>query len=104
MLEAVIIGWSRSGPDRFTMRPRILRLRSLRSLRLRSRVFLPSRCGFFRRLRFGDFLEIVAVTRKPPFFGIVRMCSYLHYSKISGGFRVFSEILTKPAYISRLVK
>ncbi len=40
--------------------------------------------GAFRR-----FCGIVAVTRKPPVIGIVRMCSYLHYSKFSGGFRVF---------------
>ena len=32
------------------------------------------------------------------------MCSYIHYSKISGGFRVFSEILTPLVHISRLVK
>ena len=32
------------------------------------------------------------------------MCSLLHYSKISGGFPVFSEILSSTVYISRLVK
>ena len=51
--------------------------------------------SFFRPLRFGDLLGIVAVTRKPPLLGIVRMCSYLYYSKISGGFRAFCPIFTR---------
>src|SRR5450631_1757541 len=65
MLVAVIMGRSRSGPGRFSMRSRALRLRSLRILRLRSRVFLRSRRWFARPLRFEDFLGIVGVTRKP---------------------------------------
>ena len=92
------------GPGRFSMRLRILRLRSLRILRLRSRDFLRSRSRVFRPLRFRDLSGIVALTRKPPLFGIVKMCSHLHYSKISWAFRVFSEILTSMVYISRLVK
>ena len=44
------------------------------------------------------------LTRKPPNFGLVKMFSYLHYSKISVGFRAFSEISSKMTYISRLVK
>src|SRR5258706_179091 len=96
MLAAVIMGWLRSCPGRLTMRSRTRCLRWLRSLRFRSRVFL--------RLLFGDSLGIVAVTRKPPRFGIVRMCSHLHYSRIFGGFRVFFEILTSMVYISRLVQ
>jgi hypothetical protein len=35
---------------------------------------------------------------------MVKMSSYLHYSKISGGFPAFSTISTKLTYISRLVK
>jgi len=34
----------------------------------------------------------------------VKMSSYLHYSKLSGGFPAFSRISTKLTYISRLVK
>src|SRR6516165_9909470 len=103
MLEAVIMGWSRSGPGRFRMRSRILRLRSLRILRLRWRDFLPSRFLDFLPLRSVDLLWIVAITRNPPVFGIVRMCCYLHYSKNSGGFRALFWDSVPLASISRLV-
>src|SRR4051794_35124997 len=96
MLLAVIIGSWRSGPGRFSMRLRILRLRWLRILRLRPRAFLL--------LRFRASWEIVGLTRKPPYSGIVRMCSYLHYSRISGGFRAFSEKSALSDHISRLVQ
>src|SRR6476659_1612162 len=101
MLEAVIMGESRSGPGRLRMRSRTLRFRSLRILRLRCRVFLVSRLADLLRLCFRGFLGIAVVTRKPPKFGIVRMCSYLHYSKISVGFRAFSRNSTQIAYTSR---
>ncbi len=39
-------------------------------------------------LRASRFFRTVALTRKPPCLGIVRMCSPLHYSKNTGGFRV----------------
>jgi len=34
----------------------------------------------------------------------VKMFSYLHYSRISGGFPAFSGISSKLTYITRLVK
>src|SRR3954465_7965001 len=104
MLEAVIMGLSRSGPGLLRMRSRTLRFRSSRILRLRRRVFLVSRLADFFRLCFRGFLGIVVVTREPSLTGIVRMCSYLHYSRISGGFRAFSRNSTQIAYKSRLVK
>src|SRR3954464_14725403 len=103
MLEAVIMGVSRSGPGRLRMRSATLRLRSLRILRLRRRAFLVSRLADLLRLCFRVFLGIVVVTRKPSLTGIVRMCSYLHYSRISGGFRAFSRNSVQLAYKSRLV-
>jgi hypothetical protein len=39
----------------------------------------------------------VAVTRKPPQFGIVRTCFHLDYSNNSGGFRAFSEFFASMA-------
>ena len=65
MLLAVIMGSSRSGTGRFSIRRRILRRRSWSNLRFRARV-LPE-------LRFADFLGIVAITRKPLLVGIVKM-------------------------------
>src|SRR5262249_25021120 len=96
MLLAAIMGKPRSGPGRFSMRSRTGRHRSRSFLRFRSRVAL--------RLRFGAFLERVGVTRKPPLTGIVRMCSYLHYSRITGGFRASSPIASGSRYKSRLVE
>ena len=58
----------------------------------------------FLRLCFRGFLGIVVVTRKPSLTGIVKMCSYLHYSRISEGFRAFSRNSTQIAYTSRLVR
>ena len=40
-------------------------------------------------LRASRFFRRVALTRKPPCLGIVRMCSYLHYSKNTGAFEPF---------------
>src|SRR5262245_43753248 len=96
MLLAVIIGSSRSGPGRFAMRSRTLRRRRSSRLRLCSRALL--------RVHFADFLGIVAVTRKPPASGIMRMCFYLHYSGFAGGFRVFFWIFDSIVFLSRLVK
>src|SRR3954463_3400788 len=104
MLEAVIMGVSRPGPGRLRMRSRTLRFRSLRILRLRRRVFLVSRLADFLWLCFRGFLGIVVVPRKPSLTGIVRMCSYLHYSRMSEGFRAFSRNSTQIAYTSPLVR
>src|SRR3954469_8228262 len=104
MLEAVIMGVSRSGPGRLRMRSRTLRFRSLRILRLRCRAFLVSRLAVFLRVFFLGSLGIVVGTRKPSLTGIVMMCSYLHYSRISEGFRAFSRNSTQIAYKSRLVR
>src|SRR3954447_509632 len=104
MLEAVIMGVSRSGPGRLRMRSRTLRFRSLRILRLRCRVFLVSRLADFLRLFFRGFSGLVVVTRKASVTGIVRMCSYLYYSRISEGFRAFSRNSMQIAYKSRLVR
>src|SRR3954454_2850439 len=40
--------------------------------------------------RAARLFRIVALTRKPPGFGIVRTCSHLYYSRNLRGFRVFS--------------
>src|ERR1019366_9064635 len=96
MLLAAIMGWSRSGPGQFSMRSRTRWRRSRSFLRLRSRVAL--------RLRFRVFLGRVVVTRKPPLSGIVRTCSHLHYSRIFGGFRAFSPIVSDFRDKSRLVE
>ena len=52
---------------------------------------------------FADFLGIVAVTRKPPQVGIVRMCCYLHYSKSPGVFESFFGFLLD-LFLLRLVE
>src|SRR6185312_6818772 len=66
MLPPTIIGRSRSGPGRFSMRRRI------------------------RRLRRRSASRTLGFTRKPPLTGIVRTCSSLYYSRITGGFRALS--------------
>src|SRR6267154_1957424 len=65
MLRAAIIGHSRSGPGRFSMRRRI------------------------RHLRCRSLLRTLGFTRKPPGLGIVRTCFYLNYSKSLGVFELF---------------
>ena len=92
MLLAVIIGSSRSGPGRFCDAVEDSPLALVEStIALPRFLDVTSRATSYGCI-FGDFLGIVAVTRKPPLLGIVRMCSYLHYSKFSGGFRAFFEI------------
>src|SRR3954453_5471553 len=44
--------------------------------------------------RAARFLRRVALTRKPPCFGIMRTCYHLYYSRNLRGFRVFPR---KPA-------
>jgi WD40 repeat protein len=68
------MGMGRSGPGVLSSRFRIRRRACWANLFLRA-------ARFFRR---------VALTRKPPSLGIVRMCSHLHYSKNLRGFRAFS--------------
>src|SRR5215472_14852358 len=96
MLLAVIMGSSRSGPDRFSMR--------LRTLRLRSRRILPWRCWVVLTLRFRLVFGIVALTRKAPKPGIMKMCSHIYYSSFFGDFRAFSRNLVEGKKISRLVE
>src|SRR5271156_3650385 len=75
MLVAVIMGRGRSGPGDLPSRWLIRRRRSWQS----------------RLLRAARFFRKVALTRKPPCLGIVRMCFHLHYSENTGGFRAFSQ-------------
>ena len=96
MLVAVIMGLSRSGPGRFTMRSRILRWRC-------RRISAVPFSGLLAVASWGLFRDN-NITRNPPWLGRMRICYYLHYSKISGGFRAFSWISTRLTYISRLVK
>jgi len=49
---------------------------------------------------FRALLGIVGVTRKPPQVGTMRMCKYLNYSIISGGFRAFFEIMGRQKNIT----
>src|SRR3954447_21741916 len=67
------MGTGRSGPGGLASRFLIRRRASWKDL-------------FWRAAR---FFRIVALTRKPPCFGIVRTCSHLHYSRNLRGFRVF---------------
>src|SRR5450756_2882062 len=55
---------------------------------------------FWRATR---LFRIVALTRKTPCFGMVRICSYLHYSKNLQGFQAFSEKSRPPGYILSLI-
>ena len=60
-----------------------------------------------RRCAWGsrkDFRLPLGFTRKPPLTWIVRMCSYLHYSRIAGGFRAFSAETRLGRNKSRLVE
>jgi hypothetical protein len=67
------MGTGRSGPGVWASRFLIRRRASWKNL-------------FWRAAR---FFRIVALTRKPPCFGIVRTCSHLHYSRNLRSFRVF---------------
>ncbi len=80
MLSADIIGRSCSGPGRFSIRRKILRLRC------------------------RSMLTTVDFTRKPLLIGVVRSCSYLYYSKNTEAFRAFSAIQPSEFQKTRLVQ